>query len=168
VGHSLGATHALILAAESPDLVAGLVLLDPPPIELMASTVFPFFQRTARGQTAWFRDMAVMSRNAGDESAAIYFETVASEHESLFDPDVDAQCVPESLGEISLTVISSDLPNPALGALAELFQRLWIGSNREMATRSRHGRFVLTQGSTHQIHIDAPETVSRAVFDLLD
>jgi pimeloyl-ACP methyl ester carboxylesterase len=168
VGHSLGAIHALILAAESPELVAGLVLLDPPPLEHIAGMAFPALQRMAQVETLRLRNMAVEMRSTGEERAAIYFETVASELDSLLDPSADVQHIPEDLGEMPLIVISSETPNPIFGPLAAPVQWLWIGSNREMASRSRRGRFLLARGSGHQIHIDAPETVLQAVFDLLD
>ena len=41
VGHSLGAMHALLYASEHPNLVAGVVLLDPPPIGFIKGERFP-------------------------------------------------------------------------------------------------------------------------------
>ena len=41
VGHSLGAVHMMLLAAESPELAGAMLLLDPPPHGFISGERFP-------------------------------------------------------------------------------------------------------------------------------
>jgi pimeloyl-ACP methyl ester carboxylesterase len=75
VRHSLGATHALLYASEHPNLVAGVVLLDPPPVGFMQGEDFRELHAPAQGMTAAYRCDAALARNNGNETEAVKLET---------------------------------------------------------------------------------------------
>ena len=66
-----------------------------------------------------------------------------------------------------LTVIASTKPNPQFGALAEAFQRFWIAQSAELAVESTRGVFIPAEGSSHHVHLDAPQLVLDAVRTLV-
>jgi pimeloyl-ACP methyl ester carboxylesterase len=172
VGHSLGGIHAQVFAHRYPDRVAGLVLVDPPPLPFLAGEAFPDLYRVAQQQTAEFEQTAQALRKAQDPAAlarAGFLETLASENESLFAGDGAAQLAAiESFGDLPLVVVSSGRPNPAFGAAAKDFQQFWIEQNRTLATRSTRGRFLLAEESGHHVHVDAPDVVLDAVRQVLE
>jgi pimeloyl-ACP methyl ester carboxylesterase len=163
VGHSLGALHALLVAAWEPELLAGVVLVDPPPIGYISGRRFVSLKEMADRQTAELKQAAEQARRQGDTRQSSYLETLASEHEMVFSQSAEQiQLVPD-LGELPLVVVAAGVPNPAFGDSAEAFQEFWIESNRELAKLSREGEFLLAADSGHHVHQDAPELVLRAI-----
>ncbi len=166
VGHSLGAVHMMLLAAESPELAGAMLLLDPPPRDFISGERFPGLLKMAAQQTAELHRMAKEARGENAAGKAVFLETVASEHESLFGNPAQVTRV-RTFGQLPLTVVASEVPNPAFGPDAEAFQQFWIESNRQVAALSRRGRFVLAVKSTHHIQRDAPDLVAREVLELV-
>jgi pimeloyl-ACP methyl ester carboxylesterase len=164
LGHSLGAVHALVYAAENPNLVAGLVLLDPPPIGFMKGERFPDLHEMAEEMTAGFRRDAQQASAAGNERQAAFLETVASEHEMMFETGWALVGSIKSLGDLPLVVIASGVPNPEFGASAAEFQRYWRESSEALSRISTRGRFVFVENSTHNLPGDAPDAVVDAVL----
>jgi pimeloyl-ACP methyl ester carboxylesterase len=164
VGHSLGAIHAMLYASEHLNTVDGLVLLDPPPLGFIKGERFPELMEKARQMTEGFRRDAERARANGNERQAIFLETVASEHESMFDSGWAWMASVRSLGDIPLVVIASGVPNPEFGASAAEFQEYWRESSRDLTSLSSRGRFVFVEDSTHNIPQDAPEEVVDAVL----
>ena len=72
-----------------------------------------------------------------------------------------------SFGDLPLIVIGIGLPNPGFGPEAEAFQQFWIEQNRELATKSTDGRFVLAEESSHYLHEDAPDVVLDAIRQMV-
>ena len=168
VGHSLGAVHMMLLAAESPELAGAMLLLDQPPRGFISGERFPGLLKTAAQVTAEFRRMAKEAREQNATGKAVFFETLASEHEAVFGGDTAAQVARvQTLGQLPLTVMASEIPNPAFGPDAESFQQFWIESNRQVAALSRRGKFVLASKSTHHIQRDAPDLVTREALELV-
>jgi pimeloyl-ACP methyl ester carboxylesterase len=167
VGHSLGALYMMFLAAESPELAGGILLLDPPPRGFILGERFPGLSKMAAQQTAEFQRMAREAREQNATGKAVFFETLASEHEALFGDAAAQLARVQNFGQLPLTVVSSEVPNPAFGADAEAFQQFWIESNRQVAALSRRGKFVLAVKSTHHIHRDAPDLVAREAVQLI-
>ena len=139
-GHSLGAVHVMTMAAEHPEIVAALLLLDPPPGVFVTGGRFTNRAKMAAEQAAEFRRTAAGARKQNETGKAIFYETLASEHESLFGNS---------------------------GEEAEDFQRFWIESNRQIAAMSSRGKFVLAKGSSHHIHRDTPDLVAREALELV-
>ncbi len=81
VGHSLGGLNALVFARSNPEMVGGMVLLDPPPREFMAGRRFQELRAMAEGKTLVFQRRAAQERDAGESAAAAFLATLASEHE---------------------------------------------------------------------------------------
>jgi pimeloyl-ACP methyl ester carboxylesterase len=164
VGHSLGGMNALLYASEHSNQVDGLVLLDPPPIDFINGKRFPKLQEMAREMTASFREDARRARDAGDEREAVYLESVASEHEQMFQSGWKWMASVQSLGDMPLVVIASGVPNPEFGDDAAEFQDFWRDSSEKLSRLSTRGRFIFLKNSTHDIPGDAPGQVVDAVL----
>jgi len=169
VGHSLGGVNALVFATKYPDRVAGLAVLDPPPVDFVTGREFAPLRELASQFSRQFKELAATERKNGNDRQVAFFEAVASEHDELFEgstaPAFDGI---KSLGDIPLTVLSSERPNPQMGESAADFQRFWIRSNEQLSRLSGKGKFVLATNATHHIHVDAPQTVIRAVRELVE
>lgn len=167
VGHSLGGLNVQVFAAQYPDVVDGLVLLDPPPLEwITGGPVFPELQDLFRQQTRELSATAEalsQSSDPQDRARAGYFRTLASEHEELFGESALQVAAIGSFGDVPLTVIASGKANPAFGESAQAFQQFWIEQSRELAGKSTRGMFFLVQASGHMLHQDAPKEVIQAV-----
>jgi len=173
VGHSLGGLNMQVFASRYPDLVAGLLLLDPAPLPFITGQAFPELYRMLEQQAAELQQVAEAARQSTDAEAqaqaqADYLEAVASEHAALIAESAAQVAAIESFGDIPLVVIGSGKPNPAFGATAEEFQRFWIEHNRELATRSTDGTFVLAQESGHYLHEHAPDVVLDAIRQMVE
>jgi pimeloyl-ACP methyl ester carboxylesterase len=164
VGHSLGAIHAMVYAAEHPNLVAGLVLLDPPPMGFIKGERFPELHEMAEEMTARFRRDAQQAATAGDERQAAFLEAVASEHEMMFESGWALVGSIKSFGDLPLVVIASGVPNPEFGASAAEFQEYWRESSETLSRISTRGQFVFVENSTHNLPGDAPDAVVDAVL----
>jgi len=169
LGHSLGGVNALVFASNYPDRTAGVVVLDPPPVDFVMGREFTVLREKANQFTQQFKDLAATQRKRGDDRQAAFFEAVASEHEALFEGSTRRELDGiKTLGSIPLTVLSSEKPNPQMGESAEDFQRFWIRSNERLSRLSRRGKFILATNASHHIHLDAPETVIRAVRKIVE
>jgi len=171
VGHSLGALNAQYYASMFPASIAGMVLLDPPPLNWINGKVnFPDLDSLAKQESESFSKMAELARsslNPEDELKAIYFETLASEHDAMFTSSAEQITSVGSFADLPLTVISSGKPNPRFGKSADLFQKFWINENRSVAMKSTRGKFVLLEESTHFIYKDFADNVIQEIKELL-
>ena len=167
IGHSLGAAHIMLLAAEIPELAGAMLLLDPPPRGFISGERFPGLLKMAAQQTAELQRMAKEATKQKAPGRAVFLEAVASEHEALFGNTAAQVARVQTLGQLPLTVMASEIPNPAFGPDAEAFQQFWIESSRQVAALSRRGKFVLATKSTHHIQRDAPELVTREALELV-
>lgn len=166
VGHSLGGLNMQVFAGQYPDLVAGLILLDPAPLPFITGQVFPELYRMLEQQTAELQRTVEAMRQSTDAEAqakANYLEAVASENAELISESASQVAAIESFGDIPLIVIGSGKPNPAFGAEAKAFQQFWIEQDLKLAIKSTNGRFGLVPESSHYIHEDAPEVVLDAI-----
>jgi pimeloyl-ACP methyl ester carboxylesterase len=171
VGHSLGGINAQVFAHLYPDRVAGLVLLDPPPLPFIAGEAFPDLHRLAQQQTIEFQQAAQAVQQAKDpveQAKASFLETLASENAALFTPGAAPIPEIESFGDVPLAVVGSGRPNPGFGEEAAAFQQFWIEQNRALATRSTRGTFLLAAESSHHLYVDAPDVVLDAVQRVLE
>lgn len=169
LGHSLGGLNALAFASKYPARVAGVAVLDPPPVDFVTGREFTALRETADRMTQQFKELAAAQRKNGNDRQAAFFAAVASEHDALFDGATGREFDSiRNLDGIPLTVLSSERPNPQIGESAEDFQRFWIRSNERLSRLSRRGRFVLATNASHHIHLDAPETVLREVRLLVE
>jgi len=170
VGHSIGALNAQIYAERYPDDLAGLVLLDPPPIGWLSGADFPGLRVMAEEMTAtWSREAEAAARGRGAEAVqrSAFLNTLSSEHAEMFDESAQQALAIESFGRLPLVVVAAGVANPAFGEQAEAFQNYWIGENRKAAERSSDGRFVLAERCTHDMCADDPELVVDAILSLI-
>jgi pimeloyl-ACP methyl ester carboxylesterase len=167
VGHSLGALHMIVFAAESPELAGAMLLLDPPPRGFISGERFTGLATLAAQQTAELQRVAKEAREQGATGKAVFFETLASEHGAMFAESAAQVARVLTLGELPLTVVASEVPNARFGPDAEAFQQFWIESSRQVAALSRRGKFLVAARSTHQIQRDAPDLVAREVSGLV-
>ena len=163
VGHSLGALNALLYASEHRSQVDGLVLLDPPPLGFLKGDAFPDLRVMAERVTEDYRQDAKRARDEGDEHQARYLDSMASEHEQMFQSGWKWMASVRSLDDMPLVVIASGVPNPQFGASAEEFQRYWRDSSEDLSHLSMQGRFVFVEDSTHNLPGDATEEVVDAI-----
>jgi pimeloyl-ACP methyl ester carboxylesterase len=166
VGHSLGGLNLQVFADQYPDLVAGLVLLDPAPRDFISGKAFPdlyqmFKQAGAEMQTT--AEGLRASSNAEERAKADYVAAVASEHQSMVADGAAQVAAVASLRDIPLTVVASGKPNPAFGDEAQAYQAFWIEQSRALAERSTNGTFILVQESGHHLQVDAPDVVVAAI-----
>ena len=166
VGHSLGGLNMQVFADRYPDLVAGLILLDPAPLPFISGQAFPDLYRMLEQQTAELQSTVEAMRQSKDTEAQAkvnYLEAVASENAELISESASQVAAIESFGDIPLIVIGSGKPNPAFGAEAKAFQQFWIEQNLKLAIKSTNGKFGLVPESSHYLHEDAPEVVLDAI-----
>jgi len=169
LGHSLGGVYALAFVSKHPGRVAGVAVLDPPPVDFLFGRQFTALREKASQFTQQFKELAATQRKNGNDRQAAFFEAVASEHEELFERSSGREFDGiKNLDSIPLTVLSSEKPNAEMGKSAEDFQRFWIRSNERLSRSSRRGKFVLATNASHHINLDAPETVIQAVRELVE
>ncbi|MBD3237034.1 MAG: alpha/beta fold hydrolase [Candidatus Eisenbacteria bacterium] len=170
VGHSLGGLHVQVYAARHPDEVAGLVLLDPPPLGWLRGESYPRLREMlARMTNEWQAqaDRLAQSSDSAGQAQSRFLRTIASEHREMTGRSAAQVAAIETFGDIPLTVIASGVPNPLFGQIAEAYQRYWIEQSRKIATRSVRGEFILAEQSAHHLHRDAPHLVREAIEEMV-
>jgi pimeloyl-ACP methyl ester carboxylesterase len=170
VGHSLGALNVQVFAARYPDAVAGLVLLDPPPLGFIQGNDYKDFAQMAAGMTAEWQaiaDAAAGATDPGERARGAFFRMIASEHREMFGETARLAGALPPLGDTPLVVMAAGKTNPAFGEQAEAFQRYWIEQSRALAARSAQGRFVLAGDSSHYLYLDAPQLVAETILGLV-
>jgi pimeloyl-ACP methyl ester carboxylesterase len=170
VGHSLGALNMQIYAVRYPDDVAGMVLLDPPPLSWMLGECYPDLLQMAEEMTNEWQAIADSRSDSSDpqvRTETAFFRTIASEHREMLGESAALAAAIETFGDIPLTVIASGVPNPMFGAIADEYQQYWIEQSRALAGKSTRGKFVLAAESSHHLHKDASSTVQEAIVSMV-
>jgi len=170
VGHSLGAFNVMIFAWRYPEDVAGLVLLDPPPLSFALGREYKELGAMAAGMTAQWEaiaDSASKSADPRDKARAAYFRAIASEHREMFGPSAKLVEGIATLGDIPLVVIAAGKANPNFGPIAEEYQKYWIGQSRALTSKSTKAKFVIAPESSHYLYLDAPELVAENILSLV-
>lgn len=171
VGHSLGGLNIQVYAGLYPEDVAGLVLLDPPPLKWLRGERFATLREMAAGMTADWQaaaDAGGGSADEGERARAGFFRMLASEHREMFDASADLAEGIVSYGGLPLAVIASGVPNPMFGEVARDYQDFWIGESRALASKSSGGRFALAEESTHRVHVDAQDLVFESILSVVE
>jgi pimeloyl-ACP methyl ester carboxylesterase len=171
VGHSLGALNAQVFAAEYPDDVAGMVLLDPPPLSFILGQRYGDLRAMAEQMTAQWQALAdspATSTDAQEQARSAFFRMIASEHREMFGESATLVGAITGFGDTPLVVMAAGRPNPAFGPVAAEFQEYWVEQSRALAGKSASGRFVLAQGASHYLYLDAPELVAGNILSVVD
>jgi pimeloyl-ACP methyl ester carboxylesterase len=169
VGHSLGALNIQVFALEYPDAVAGMVLLDPPPIPFILGQAFQDLGELAEQMTAEWQtiaDSSAKSLDATEKTKATFFLMIASEHREMFGESARMVNAIATFGDIPLVVLASGKPNPAFGEVADEFQKYWIEQSRLLSGKSTLGRFILVEEASHHIYLDAQELVVKTILSV--
>jgi pimeloyl-ACP methyl ester carboxylesterase len=169
-GYSFGGLNVYVLAGAHRDLLAGLALLDPPPLAWMGGGEFERPRKFFDGQIAQYRRVAkqmLASPLAADRSRAARFEAMASEQEMMRSESAKQAAAVKTLGSLPLLVVATARPNVMYGTDAKAYQKKWIDESRRLATASSNGKFILLEESGPAMQHDAPEQVVNALRELL-
>lgn len=170
VGHSLGGLNMQVYASTYPEEVAGLFLLDPSPLAWMMGEGFPELRDIFNQQSAALREEAdEVSASFDPDAIAIkpYMNATASEFEEFFGRTTDEVAAISSFGDLPLTVIGATEPDPSFGESGEAFRQFWNEESQLLARKSESGQFILAEGSSHHIHLDAPQVVIDAILEMI-
>jgi pimeloyl-ACP methyl ester carboxylesterase len=170
VGHSLGGLNMQVFAGKYLDLVAGMLLLDPPPFGWLKGDNFPELREMYRQQVEALQSQSEAARSSTDpqaKSQSDFMAMAASEMTEMFAGSFKQAAEIKSYGDIPLTVIASTQVNPNFGDSAQAYQQFWIAQSKELAGKSTRGNFLLAEGSSHHIHLDAPQLVLGAIQELI-
>ena len=170
VGHSLGALNMQVYAHIYPEQVIGLVLLDPSPLAWMMGKGFPELRELFIEQMKAMREDADAAGSSSDPEAraiAAYLNAVASEFEEFFGRTAEEVAEIHSFGELPLTVIGATEPEPGFGEYAQAYRQFWNEESQMLAGKSEAGKFILAEGSSHHIHLDAPQVVTDAILEMI-
>ncbi len=130
VGHSLGALNVQVLASRRLADVAGMVLIDPPPLSFILRQEYTGLLAMADQATAeWQRiaDTGVDSQDPERRAEAAFFRMLASEHRETFGgKSAQLAAAIQDFGTIPLVVIAAGKPNPQFGDVADEYQLYWI------------------------------------------
>ncbi len=167
VGHSLGALNMQVFASRYPDDVAGMVLLDPPPLSFILGQEYRELRVMAEQMTAEWQaiaDSSAQSTDPQEKARSAFFRMIASEHRQMFGETASLVGSLSTFGDIPLVVIAAGKPNPALGEVAEEYQRYWVEQSRALTDRSANGKFILAEGASHYLYLDVPELVAESIL----
>ena len=170
LGHSLGALNMQVYAVTYPEDVAGLILLDPPPVGWLVGENYPDLRESFSREVESIRSQAtefVASDNPEYKKLANFLSAVASEQEQLFVESVQQVAGIDSFGRLPLVIVGATKADPRFGESSESFRRYWNSESQKIARKSENGRFVFAQGSTHQIHLDSPDLVLQEIEAML-
>jgi pimeloyl-ACP methyl ester carboxylesterase len=167
VGHSLGGLNAQVFASIYPDDVAGLVLLDPPPLTFILGEEYTELLTMADQMTAEWQSIADGKAGSGNDRERAFFRMIASEHREMFGESARLAAAISTFGEIPLVVVAAGQPNPFFGDVADEYQRYWIEQTRALSLKSVNGRFILAESSSPHLHRDAPDLVADAILSVV-
>ena len=170
VGHSLGALNVQIFASRHPHDVAAMVLLDPPPLTFILGREYADLRGMADRMTAEWQsiaDAAAGSADAGEKARSAFFRMIASEHREMFGETARLVDAIPTFGDISLAVVAAGKANPAFGPGAEEYQKYWIDQSRTLAGKSTKGQFVVAEGASHYLYLDAPDLVTEKILAMV-
>jgi pimeloyl-ACP methyl ester carboxylesterase len=183
VGHSAPAMATRLFAAEHPDEVRGLVLVDTAPEDLPRELprVFGRMRASSRVGRVAVRLGLVRAWNPfhidGEDRALTYrsppFDAVASLVSSFPESARQLGQAPPLPHELPLVVLThgrgGDWAGPGLipPAEADTVEERWQAAQVRLAAHSARGRVVVAPNSGHMIPDEQPELVVKAVRDLL-
>jgi len=170
VGHSLGGLNVQVYAGRHPGEVAGMVLLDPPPLRFIRGEEYQDLAAMAARMTEEWQaaaDGGARAENEEERAEAVFFRMLASEHREMFGRSARQAASIDSFGSLPLVVIASGVPNPMFGDAAEAYQEFWAAQSEALAAKSSRGRFVFAETSTHRLHDDAVDLVADRILSMV-
>ncbi|MDD4856997.1 MAG: alpha/beta hydrolase [Candidatus Krumholzibacteria bacterium] len=170
VGHSLGALNMQVFASRYPHDVAGMILLDPPPLSFLLGREYGDLGAMAVQMTAEWQaiaDSAAKSNDAQGKARSAFFQMIASEHREMFGESARLGAAITTFGDIPLVVVAAGKSNPRFGEGAEEYQKYWIEQSRTLTAKSTRSKFVLAEESTHYLYLDVPELVAENILSVV-
>jgi len=170
VGHSLGGLNMQVFAAAYPEVVAGMVLLDPPPPGFILGEEYVQLASMASRMTdEWqgIADRGMESEDRQERAEAVFFRMLASEHREMFGASAEQARSVDSFGDTPLVVVASGVPNPMFGDVAEAYQEYWAAESEALASKSSRGTFLFAESSTHRLHDDAADLVANTIIGMV-
>jgi pimeloyl-ACP methyl ester carboxylesterase len=170
VGHSLGALNVMVFASKYPEDVAGIVLLDPPPLSFALGKEYGELGAMAQRMTGEWQaiaDSTAKSTDARDRARSAFFRMIASEHREMGETARLVEGI-STFGDMPLVVVAAGKPNPAFGPIAEEFQRYWVEQSRALTGMSTKGKFIFAGESSHFLYLDVPELVDAAILSVVN
>jgi len=143
VGHSWGGILVQVLAWRRPELVAGLVLVDPAH-EQMTGGLPRLARRAVRLARAGRRD----ELRGGDTTASAAVLQ-------------DLRAAPRPFPDVPVVVLS------AARGFPRRFRAHWTGLQKDLAASAPRGRHLVIDGSGHGIHQDRPDAVADAILQVI-
>jgi pimeloyl-ACP methyl ester carboxylesterase len=142
-GHSWGGILVQVLAWRRPDLVAGLVLVDPAH-EQMADALPRAARQAMRLVRAGRRD----ELRGGDIAAGVALLR-------------ELRSAPRPFPDVPVTVLSATRVFP------RRLRAHWTGLQADLAASAPRGRHIVIGGSGHGIHQDRPGAVADAILEIV-
>lgn len=170
LGHSLGAMNLQVFANDYPQLVSGMILIDPPPLDWLTGTSFPELREMFITQTRQMEQAAealLDSPDPEDNAQGRFLQILASEHNELMTSSAQQVAEIKSFSDLPVTVLAAGRFNPLFGDEAEAYQKFWNDQCLKVSQKSSIGNYKLVSGATHHIHLDAPEIVIQAVSEMI-
>lgn len=197
VGHSFGGFIVRLFAARYPNELAGAVLLDADHEDEWTDRYPPEHRKGLQQATSMMKGMVGLSRIGIPQllmrlrppeslkrlppeirRAALpgfgtkTLGTIAREFESLEQSAAEVRQEAGILGEMPLIVIRRGKPGPVASGVsreqAEHLEQLAIRSQEELAALSRRGELWVARESGHDIHLEQPELVVRAIRAIVE
>lgn len=145
VGHSMGGLHVQVFAQTWPDDVAGIVLVDPSPKQLLAPL--------GSEKLSILKDAGVPEGSIGELTVGL-------------NSSLKRFALAEPVPTIPLTVISSSYTEDLTGEVTfEKYQQL-LTYHQQLADSVKNGKHIVATKSGHYIQIDQPKLVIKAVLDM--
>jgi pimeloyl-ACP methyl ester carboxylesterase len=170
VGHSLGALNVQVFASKYPELLDGVLLLDPTPLAWLMGDAFPELLPMFMQQADTFRSQAEAMQSAPDakdRATAAFLTMLASELMELPQATAEQLAAIQSFGDLPVIVVGATRAEPGFGASADAFRQFANEQCEQLAQKSMRGVFVLAEGSSHHINLDAPELVRNTVLGMV-
>jgi pimeloyl-ACP methyl ester carboxylesterase len=171
VGHSLGALVAVQLAALRPDLVAWLVLLDPPLDPDLPNPEVAAVYRL-RHAPAGALEAYLLDRNPGGgqllaQSLARLFRQASDAAFEAFLGSDEAPAAPRRGFAAEAFERAMDIPQPCLVLQADPARGGLLGNAaaRAFVDRLPKGRLEQLPGATHALHASLPAETARAILE---
>ncbi|MER7581471.1 alpha/beta hydrolase [Kitasatospora sp. NPDC097691] len=172
VGHSWGGQLAQLLAWQQPELVAGLVLVDPAHEEFQPPAIR--VAEAALNRLGMLRAaLAASSHGPADPLARAEAAVVAHHHQrwtvlaenrltTVVVPEVRRRRATARLPEVPVAVLS------ATEGLPGRMRSRWTAMQSQIASRATRGTHIVVRGSGHAVHADQPRAVIAAALEVSD
>lgn len=168
VGHSIGGLIVTMLAHETPDKVAGLVLVDSSHPNQLPRLHKELPQAWLAALDTFFADTPAFETWNSDHATS-QGRTPAMRAGSLGDtPVVVLTRDVEYIDPKGIAWIKENIWPDYSAEVDRLYGRAWLELQRAYLTLSRHSAHVVVNSSTHYIHKDKPEVVVKAVRQVVE